>query len=100
MGPGRLTWGERISGVQPLETWTYHGWDASSSHWGGELGLCLWREITVPWKWKKMEKMRTTNSHTNGAGSDLTAEHRKEGRDPEDGVSLLESRCWTHSFGP
>lgn len=46
----------------------------------------------MPWKCKKMEKMRTTNSHTKGAGSDLTAEHRKEGRDPNDNVSLLESR--------
>ena len=40
--------------------------------------------------------MRIANSQTNGTGSDLMAEHRKEGRDPKD-MFLSESRC---SLGP
>ena len=40
--------------------------------------------------------MRIANSQTNGTGSDLMAEHRKEGRDPKDNVSVrIKVLSWT-----
>ena len=38
-------------------------------------------------KWKN-RGVSITSSQTNGTGSDLMAEHRKEGRDPKDNVSV------------
>lgn len=47
-------------------------------------------------KWKNRGGMRIANSQTNGTGSDLMAEHRKEGRDPKDNVSVrIKVLSWT-----
>ena len=39
-------------------------------------------------KWKYRGGLSITSSQTNGTGSDLMAEHKKEGRDPKDNVSV------------
>ena len=43
-------------------------------------------------KWKNRGGLSITSSQTNGTGSDLMAElmaeHKKEGRDPKDNVSV------------